>query len=122
MQRVGLDDVGERRTEATNAATNEQLHDYDKSTAAGLAMLTHHNDEVPKTDPTCGTCSSAALRTAPTDLPCTTSNTTHDTDSMLGCDDLDAWMARPSDRPTHSRQRLFESPLRQRAALDAWPQ
>ena len=55
VHRVGLDDVGEQKTEATSAATNQLSHDCDKSTAAGLAMQTHHNDDVLKTDPTCET-------------------------------------------------------------------
>ena len=120
MRRVGLNDVGDHRTAATRDATNQLSHDYDESTAAVLAMLIHHYDEVLKTDPTCGTCNRAAMRAAPTELLTTTSNANHDTDAMLGCDDLDAWLARPSNRPTHSWKRLFDSLLLQRAAREAW--
>ena len=104
MRRVGLDHVGDQRREATSDRADQLSHACNKNSAQTLAMLTRHNDEQPKTDPTCGKCNSAALRTAPTDLLSTTTNTTHDTDSMLGCDDPDAGMARPRNRPTHSQQ------------------
>ena len=56
VHRVGLDYVGGQRTEAASDGADQLSHARNKNSAQTLAMLTRHNDELPKTDSTYGTC------------------------------------------------------------------